>query len=144
MKMWRDVISNFEKQYKRIEKQNGTAESKHSKKGEFVSIVHKLITVGGGNKSVPLCSGSATNPGAAQLKNLTDSLHACETSVDMACNATNFDLVNMTKLEECKTITEDFKTMSGACLDKTIGAERTNTDDACACWTNSSLAATVE
>merc|ERR1712223_1153742 len=35
MRMWKDVISNFEKQKKRMEKQNGTGASKSSKKGAF-------------------------------------------------------------------------------------------------------------
>jgi len=125
-------------------KQSGIGDSKHGKKGEFKSIVHKLISVGGGNMSAPSCSGSTTNAGAAQLKNLTDILHACETSVHEACNSTNFDLVNKTKLEECKVIAEDFKTAGEVCLSKTVGAKKTTTDDACACWTNSSLAMTVE
>merc|ERR1711997_1206431 len=125
-------------------KQSGIGDSKHGKKGEFKSIVHKLISVGGGNMSAPSCSGSTTNAGAAQLKNLTDILHACETSVHEACNSTNFDLVNTTKLEECKVIAEDFKTAGEVCLSKTVGAKKTTTDDACACWTNSSLAMTVE
>merc|ERR1711874_619136 len=144
MKMWRDVISNLEKQHKRMAKQAGIGDSKHGKKGEFKSIVHKLISVGGGNMSAPSCSGSTTNAGAAQLKNLTDILHACETRVHEACNSTNFDLVNKTKLEECKVIAEDFKTAGEVCLSKTVGAKKTTTDDACACWTNSSLAMTVE
>merc|ERR1711874_439151 len=45
MKMWRDVISNLEKQHKRMAKQSGIGDSKHGKKGEFKSIVHKLISV---------------------------------------------------------------------------------------------------
>merc|ERR1712088_744546 len=105
MKIWRDLVINFDKQSKRMEKQNGTGLSKHSKKGEFVAVVHRLLSVGGGNKSAPSCSGSTTNPGAAQLKNLTDSLHECETSVDMACNSTNFEiLVNDTKLVQCHAV----------------------------------------
>ena len=102
------------------------------------------MSVGGGNKSAPSCSGSTTNAGAAQLKNLTDSLHACEISVHHACNHTKFELVNMTRLEECKTIVKDFKAGAEVCLAKSIGAPRTTTDDACACWTNSTLVAIVE
>ena len=94
--------------------------------------------------SALVCSGATDNPGAAQLKNLTDVLHACETSVHEACNSTNFDLVNKTRLEECKAVAEDFKTGGEACLSKTVGAKKTTTDDACACWTNASLAVTVE
>merc|ERR1712183_973587 len=103
MKMWRDVITNMEKQHKRMEKQAGIGDSKHGKKGEFKHAVHKLLTVGGGNMSALSCSGSTDNPGAAQLKNLTEVLHVCETSVAMACNETNFDQhVNDTRVAECK------------------------------------------
>ena len=145
MKMWRDVITNFDKQSKRMEKQNGTGLSKHSKKGEFVAVVNSLLSVGGGNKSALSCAGSTTNPGAAQLKNLTDSLHECETSVDMACNSTNFDIhVNDTKLQACHGFIEEFKVGVSRCLDMTIGTLKTTTDDVCACWTNDTLAADVE
>ena len=144
MKMWKDIISNFEKQAKRMEKQNDTGSSKSGKKSVFKSIVHKLTSVGGGNKSAPSCSGSTTNAGAAQLKNLTDILHACEDDVHTACNDTNFDVVNKTKLMECKTLSADFQTGAEECLGKTVGASKTNTADACACWTNSNLDATVQ
>ena len=144
MKMWRDVISNLEKQHNRMDKQSGIGDSKHGKKGEFKSALHKLLVVGGGNMSALSCSGSTANAGAAQLKNLTDVLHACETSVHEACNATNFDLVNKTRLAECKAVAEDFKTGGAECLDKTVGAKRTTTDEACACWTNATLAVTAE
>ena len=36
MKMWKDIISNFEKQKKRMEKQNGTGGNKSGKKGEYI------------------------------------------------------------------------------------------------------------
>merc|ERR1712019_1421 len=74
MKIWKDVVTNFEKQHKRMDKQNGTGESKSGKKGEFISAAQKLLSVGGGNKSALSCAGSTDNAGAAQLKNLTDHL----------------------------------------------------------------------
>ena len=131
MKMWKDVISNFEKQYKRMEKQNGTGSSKSGKKGEFKGAAHILLSAGGGNKSALSCGGSTDNPGAAQLKNLTDTLEACEESIHAACNASNFDLVNNTKLTICKSVADTFKTGAEECLGKTVGADKTSTDDAC-------------
>ena len=144
MKIWKDVVSNFEKQHKRMAKQNGIGESKSGKKGEFRSAAQKLLSVGGGNKSALSCAGATDNPGAAQMKNLTDFLLACEDSIHTACNATNFVLVNVTKLEKCKVVAEDFKTGAGECLGKSVGADKTTTDDACDCWTNPNLDATVQ
>merc|ERR1712060_715523 len=99
MKIWKDVVTNFEKQHKRMDKQNGTGESKSGKKGEFKSAAQKLLSVGGGNKSALSCAGLTDNAGAAQMKNLTDHLMGCEDRIHMACNSTNFDVVNVTKLE---------------------------------------------
>merc|ERR1712025_148402 len=144
MKVWKDVITNFEKQHKRMDKQNGTGESKHGKKGEFKAAAQRLLSAGGGNKSALSCAGSTTNPGAAQLKNLSDVLNACEDSIHMVCNNSNFDLVNITKLEACKSVADDFKTGAGECLGKTVGGDRTSADDACACWTNATFDETVQ
>merc|ERR1711953_1233269 len=145
MKMWKDVIANFEKQSKRIEKQNGTGESKSGKKGEFKAHAFKLITAGGGNKSALSCAGVTNNTGAAQMKNLTDFLDSCEDAIHVACNATNFDsIINTTKLMACKEVAETFKTGAEECMGKTVGAGKTSTADACACWTNTSLDATVQ
>ena len=114
------------------------------KKGEFKSAAQKLLSVGGGNKSALSCAGSTDNPGAAQLKNLTDVLNGCEDSIHAACNATNFEAVNNTKLEACKVVAEDFKTGAAECLGKSVGANKTTTDDSCACWTNATFDATVQ
>jgi len=139
MKMWKDVVGNFEKQHKRMAKQSETGGSKSGKKGEFKNAAHKLLAAGGGNKSALSCAGSTDNAGAKQLKNLTDFLHKCEDEVHMVCNSTNFDLVNVTKLEACKAHAENFKAHAEMCLGKTVGAKKTRVDDACACWTNSTL-----
>ena len=144
MKMWKDIIANFLKQSKRMEKQNGTGSSKSGKKGEFKSAAHKLLSVGGGNKSALSCAGATDNPGAAQLKNLTDHLMGCEAGIHKACNFTNFDVVNNTNLEACKTVAEAFKTGAEKCLGKTVGANKTSIDDACACWTSTTLDETVQ
>ena len=144
MKIWKDVVTNFEKQHKRMDKQNGTGESKSGKKGEFKSAAQKLLSVGGGNKSALSCAGATDNAGAAQMKNLTDHLMGCEDGIHTACNSTNFDVVNNTNLEACKTVAEAFKTGAEKCLGKTVGADKTSTDDACACWTSATLDETVQ
>ena len=144
MKMWKDVISNFEKQHRRMDKQNGTGSSKSGKKGEFKSAAQKLLSIGGGNKSALSCAGATDNPGAAQLKNLTDYLNGCEDGIHMACNFTNFDLINNTRLESCQMVAENFKTGAQECLGKTVGADKTTIDDACTCWTNATFDATVQ
>merc|ERR1739844_304055 len=144
MKIWKDVVTNFEKQHKRMDKQNGTGESKSGKKGEFKSAAQKLLSVGGGNKSALTCAGLTDNAGAAQMKNLTDHLMGCEDRIHTACNSTNFDVVNVTKLEHCKMVIEEFKTGAEECLGQSIGADKAPTDEACNCWTNETLAHSVE
>ena len=142
MRMWKDVISNFEKQKKRMEKQNGTGASKSSKKGAFAPIGLRLISVGGGNKSALSCGGKTNNAGAKQLKNLTDILSACSTNIHKMCG--NFSKPNMTKLSTCAKLAESFKKGAQKCLDMSIGATKTNSTAACACWNGAELNKTVQ
>merc|ERR1712223_1139234 len=142
MRMWKDVISNFEKQKKRMEKQNGTGASKSSKKGAFAPIGLRLISVGGGNKSALSCGGKTNNAGAKQLKNLTDILSACATNIHKMCG--NFSKPSMTKLSTCSKLAESFKKGAQKCLDMSIGATKTNTTAACACWNGAELNKTVQ
>merc|ERR1711874_868371 len=138
--MYKDVIANFDKQAKRMGKQNSTKESKSGKKGEFIGAAHKLITAGGGNKSALACAGATDNAGAAQMKNLTDVLNGCEDKIHEACNYTKFDsLVNTTRLLECDATVTAWKTGVNTCLDKwDMGSP---VADTCSCFTNDSLAA---
>merc|ERR1712223_1781272 len=71
MRRWKDVVTNFEKQKKRIDKQSEIAGKKSGKQSVFGPIALKLVDLGGGNKSALTCSGSATSEGALQLTNLT-------------------------------------------------------------------------
>merc|ERR1711936_247406 len=142
MRMWKDVISNFEKQKKRMEKQNGTGASKSSKKGAFAPIGLRLISVGGGNKSALSCGGKTNNAGAKQLKNLTDILSSRATNIHKMCG--NFSKPNMTKLSTCSKLSESFKKGAQKCLDMSIGATKTNTTAACACWNGAELNKTVQ
>merc|ERR1711884_181101 len=132
MRMYKDVISNFEKQKKRMERQNATGVSKAGKAGIFEPVAKKLIEIGGGNKSALACDGSTGNAGAKQLKNLTDVLSACQTDVKKMCG--NFTKPNMTKLAECKVLAEEFKKGAQMCLDKSVGSNSNDMDTACECW----------
>merc|ERR1711997_558658 len=138
MKVWKDVVSNFWRQHTRMEKFNTTGSSKNGKGGVFKSAAHKLLTVGGGNKTNLKCSGVNNNTGAAQLKNLTNFLFSCEASVHKVCNLTNFNkLANATKLKACYKTATTFETLAQDCLDDVIDD---STDDACSCWQKKSLA----
>ena len=83
MNRWRGVVANFNKQKTRIEKQAEIAGKKGGKKSVFGHIALKLVDLGGGNKSALSCSGSTTSSGAKQLTNLTNTLLACEVSVNI-------------------------------------------------------------
>lgn len=144
MKMWKDVITNFEKQKTRMEKQNGTGGKKSGKKGLFAPIALRLVDIGGGNKSALSCGGSTDNDGAKQLTNLTETLFKCEMDVHDACDPSNFPQPNMTFLMMCDSLVTKFKTGAMECLSKSIGGTKTDSTDACSCWTNTTLAETVE
>ena len=98
MKMWKDVISNFEKQKKRMEKQNGTGSNKKGKKGAFAGVYQKLASAGGGDKTNLSCAGSSDSEGAAQLNNLTSSLAACQADIKSACDPASWPQPNMSKV----------------------------------------------
>ena len=144
MRMWKDIISNFEKQKKRMEKQNGTGGSKSGKKGAFKGVYQKLLSAGGGDKTSLTCAGSSDSPGAGQLTNLTSTLSSCQSDISSACDPASWPQPNMTKLMMCSELATRFKTGAQECLDLSIGPNKTDTDTACGCWTNSSLAQTVE
>merc|ERR1712038_2234836 len=139
MKLWKDVVGNFEKQNKRMTKQNSTGQSKSGKKGTFAPIAFKLVDIGGGNKTNMSCGGSYNNSGAMQLQNLTKTLFDCELSVNASCNPANFPQPNTTFITMCENLTSSFKTAVQACLNKTIGGTKTNVSDACGCWVGPQL-----
>ena len=143
MRQLKDNIGNFERQFKRIQLSNGTFGSKYSKKGVFRSAAQILLSVGGGKKSGLQCAGYTANEGAAQLKNITDFLFNCETSVGEACNPSYLaGLVNNTKLVECNALSAEYKAGVEDCLwTKTLTSPSTSFDEAeaCACWTEASM-----
>merc|ERR1719211_606151 len=130
MRRWKDVVANFEKQKKRIDKQSEIAGKKSGKQSVFGPIALKLVDLGGGNKSALTCSGSATSEGALQLTNLTSTLFDCEVLVNASCT-TDFPMPNMTFVDACVNATDLFKTLATECM--TMSKEATATE-ACACW----------
>merc|ERR1712027_82184 len=140
-KIWKDVVSNFEAQNKRMSKQNKTGGNKSGKNGEFAGVATYLVDIGGGNKSALSCSGSSTNSGAKQLTNLTKTLFDCEKDINASCNTENFPQPNMTFLDACVKSIDMFKTAAQECLDKTVGSKATSAADACTCWNSANLTA---
>merc|ERR1711902_163968 len=130
MRRWKDVVTNFEKQKTRIEKQASIAGKKSGKQSVFGPIALKLVDLGGGDKSALTCSGSATSEGALQLTNLTSTLFDCEVLVNASCT-TDFPMPNMTFVDACVNATDLFKTLATECM--TMSKEATATE-ACACW----------
>merc|ERR1711981_1287357 len=139
MKVWKDIVGNFEEQRKRMVKQNKTGGNKSGKKSLFAPIAHRLVDIGGGNKTNMSCGGQYGNKGAAQLQNLTKTLFDCEKNVNASCNPANIPQPNFTFINMCKELVDNFTTEATTCLGKTMGANKTNTADACSCWTNSKL-----
>ena len=141
MKIWKDVVSNFEAQNKRMSKQNKTGGNKSGKNGEFAGVATYLVDIGGGNKSALSCSGSSTNSGAKQLTNLTKTLFDCEKDINASCNTANFPQPNTTFIDKCVKDVATFKTLAQACLDMTIGSSAGSASSACDCWNAANLTA---
>merc|ERR1712242_651915 len=133
MKRTAGVVANFKAQNTRIPKHTSIAGNKGGKKGVFGPIAHKLVDLGGGNKSALACSGSATSDGAKRLTNLTSILFACETEVEASCN-TNFPAPNKTFVAECANDVSGFENTTTQCIGLSKAATAA---DACSCWTNS-------
>merc|ERR1712073_166220 len=108
MKLWKDVVGNFEKQRKRMIKQNKTGGNKSGKKGLFAPIGHRLVDIGGGNKSNMSCGGQYGNKGALQLQNLTKTLFDCEIEANKSYNPANIPQPNMTFINRCKELVDNF------------------------------------
>merc|ERR1719400_371183 len=114
MKVWKDIVGNFEKQRKRMVKQNKTGGNKSGKKGLFAPAAHRLVDIGGGNKSNLSCGGQYGNAGAAQLQNLTKTLFDCEKNVHAVCDPANIPQPNMTFIERCKELADNFSSEATA------------------------------
>merc|ERR1712071_324209 len=104
-------MGNFFKQETRIKNANKTGGKKSGKKGLFAPTLRRIVKAGGGNKSDLQCSGSSNSSGAKQLKNLTDTLLKCETTINSSCNTANFPLPNITEVSACLSAIGTFKSM---------------------------------
>ena len=140
MRRWKDVVTNFEKQKKRIDKQSEIAGKKSGKQSVFGPIALKLVDLGGGNKAALTCSGSATSEGALQLTNLTSTLFDCEVAVNASCT-TDFPMPNMTFVDACANATANFVTMATDCMTK---SKEATAGEACTCWASEDMAAASE
>ena len=98
LKLFKDKISNYEKQFKRIKTQNKTGKSKAGKKGIFGSVIRRIVRAGGGNASNLTCNGITNSSGAEKLKNLTTLLTGCEENIKNSCDTSNLPQPDMTKV----------------------------------------------
>jgi len=135
MKQRKGLVANFEKQYKRIERNAKQASGKAGKGSEFTPYLTKLRETGGGNASNMTCAGEK-NTGATNLENLYNSLGECETTINATCNA-GMPAVNYTFLNACKTLMDEFENKTDEAIElnkKNKGAE------ACLIWESPELA----
>jgi len=138
MRMLAGIVANFEKQQNRMKAHSKIASGKLDKKDAFESINQKLIEAGGGNKSALTCSGSSTNPGAAQLTNLTTVLGECQTVLATSCNMSLIPQPNNTQLDACNASIVAFKAEAEKCLDLSI-KEKSMSAAVCECWTSTAI-----
>jgi len=134
MKMWKDIVGNFWKQRKRMEKQIITGGKKNSKNGVFESVNQKLLSAGGSNASALSCAGSTSGAEALQLANLTTTLSLCQTELEAVCNTTNWPLANETRLQQCDASTDNFNATATRCLAMSVGNDAVDAESACDCW----------
>jgi len=130
--MMKDKVSNFLRQKTRVGKFQTTSGNKAGKKGLFAPIINRIREAGGGNGSNLKCNGDNSGAGAKQMANLTAQLGACEADIHDACDNTHPN-INDTEHDLCEDAMTAFGAATKACQLKTAA-------EACACWTNSSLA----
>ena len=70
MRRWKDVVSNFQRQSKRITDNMKKGEGKSAKSNVFAPVAEKLISAGGGNMSALECGGNADSEVAKNLTQL--------------------------------------------------------------------------
>ena len=136
MRKWKDVVGNFQKQKKRIQKQTSIAIKKFGKKSIFGPIALKLILAGGGNKAQLTCGGSTDSPGAKQLANLTSTLLQCEQEVNAFCSPQNFPTPDFVLLEICSLHIKNFEQEASRCMGLSKGS---SAEAACDCWTGEDM-----
>merc|ERR1712012_1506112 len=94
MRRWKDVVTNFQRQSKRITDNQNKGDGKSGKQSVFAPIASRLVSTGGGNSSALTCGGSSTSDGAVALTKLAKDLADCEKLVNDSCHTDNFPAAN--------------------------------------------------
>ena len=136
MRKWKDIVGNFQKQKKRIEKQTSVAIKKFGKKSVFSPIAMKLVLAGGGNKANLTCGGSTDSAGAKQLANLTSTLLECEQNIDDQCSPQNFPKPDYIVVEICTLHIKNFEQEATRCMGL---SKESSAEAACDCWTGEDM-----
>merc|ERR1712227_955750 len=142
MRRWKDVVTNFQRQSKRITDNKSKGDGKSGKKGVFGPIASKLVSSGGGNKSALTCQGSSSSDGAVAITKLAKDLNDCEKSVNDSCNPANFPAHNETLVTECTTLTDKFAEEAQKCMVKS--KDESTAAEGCTCWTDPALVQLTE
>ena len=144
MRRWKDVVTNFKRQSKRITdfRDKGSGKSNDEKLGIFAPVADKLVRLGGGNKSALQCGGSTTSEGAATLASLVTELTTCSININATCHPDNFPEYNQRIIDECGGIMEQFEEAAEKCLGKT--KVEASAEEGCECWTDPDMVQLTE
>ena len=134
MRRWKDVVTNFQRQSKRITDNQNKGDGKSGKQSVFAPIASRLVSTGGGNSSALTCGGSSTSDGAVALTKLAKDLADCEKLVNDSCHTDNFPAANTTLIDECTTLTDKFVEEATKCMVKS--KDEATASDGCVCWTS--------
>merc|ERR1712012_918868 len=142
MRRWKDVVTNFQRQSKRITDNQNKGDGKSGKQSVFAPIASRLVSTGGGNSSALTCGGSSTSDGAVAFTKLAKDLADCEKLVNDSCHTDNFPTANTTLIDECTTLTDKFVEEATKCLVKS--KDETTAAEGCTCWTDPALVQLTE
>ena len=130
----KDIVSNFQKQSKRIGIFLDQTLKKLEKKNVFQNITKKMIAIGGGNESSLECGGSNTSPTSQNFTLLVKNLDDCEGNIEKSCNLTR---PNMTLINDCTNLTEKFIEHVDNC--SALSKNSSKVKEACNCWTGKEI-----
>ena len=133
LRRWKDVVTNFLRQSKRIKDNQKKANNKNSKRDIFAPVANKLLTLGGGDIESLSCVGIKDSEGASNLTTIAKKLFACENNVNKSCNLANFPKLNTTYIDECTTLAKKFDEEATECLK--LSKQEGKEADACKCYT---------
>ena len=142
MRRWKDAVTNFQRQSKRITDNQNKGDGKSGKQSVFGPTASKLVSAGGGNKSALVCGGSSTSAGALALTKLAKDMGDCEKSVNDSCHTANMPAANTTLIDECTTLTDKFVEEATKCL--VMSKDESKAAEGCACWTDAALTKLTE